>query len=492
MWLCTRWAIVWKHERGFRVDMKFFWKIFFAFTALITVVFSVFGIWMITHTFRNSLEKEIEEGNRENRMFQLAFETNMHSLSEHYWTERVVRELAESLINNLDVQNYSYRLYRRAWGLIYENSENQLAHQLMEKMAEDNCVYQVLEEDGRKYLIFMCKSVLGGRVYYLESAKDITELYEERDNFYAQYRVVMLVLIGISSLVIFVLSHLLTRSVVALSDTTRRFAEGDYDARANIYGEDEIGTLACDFNLMADSLNQKMDELKIAARQQEDFTASFAHELKTPLTSIIGYADMLRTMDMTGEETVEASNYIYSQGKRLESLSLKLLELIVTKYQDYQFKPIPVTALLAEVRELTAKNLEKKHNTCLLQMEEGMIYGEKDLLISLFTNLVDNARKALPEGGSIWITGKNTEEGYGVSVRDNGCGMPQEELDKITEAFYMVDKSRSRREGGAGLGMTLCSRIIEVHGAKWTISSSEGQGTEIYVLFPGREAADGA
>ena len=91
-------------------------------------------------------------------MFQLAFETNMHSLSEHYWTERVVRELAESLINNLDVQNYSYRLYRRAWGLIYENSENQLAHQLMEKMAEDNCVYQVLEEDGRKYLIFMIPS----------------------------------------------------------------------------------------------------------------------------------------------------------------------------------------------------------------------------------------------------------------------------------------------------------------------------------------------
>ncbi len=81
--------------------MKFFWKIFFAFTALITLVFSVFGIWMITQTFRNSMEKEIEEGNRENRMFQLAFETNMNALSEHYRTERVVRDLAESVITNL-------------------------------------------------------------------------------------------------------------------------------------------------------------------------------------------------------------------------------------------------------------------------------------------------------------------------------------------------------------------------------------------------------
>ena len=390
--------------------MKFFWKIFFAFTALVTLVFSVFGIWMITQTFHNSLEKEIEEGNRENRMFQLAFETNMNSLSEHYKTEKVIKDLAESIITNLDDQEYSYRLYKGAQGLIYENTENRLEHQLMEELAENDCVYQVLEAGDRRYLIFVCKSVMSGRVYYLESAKDITELYEERDRFYDQYRVIMLALIGISSLVIFVLSHLLTRSVVELSDTTRRFAEGDYGARADIYGEDEIGTLARDFNQMADNLNQKMEELTDAARQQEDFTASFAHELKTPLTSIIGYADMLRTMEMTDEETVEASNYIYSQGKRLESLSLKLLELIVTKYQDYQFKQISITALLQEVRELTAKSLEKKNITCSLQVEESSIYGEKDLLISLFTNLVDNARKALLEGGSIWIKGQKTEK----------------------------------------------------------------------------------
>ena len=472
--------------------MKFFWKIFFAFTALITLVFSVFGIWMITQTFRNSMEKEIEEGNRENRMFQLAFETNMNALSEHYRTERVVRDLAESVITNLDDQEYIYRLYRGARGLIYENSENRLEHQLMDELVENNCVYQVLEAGDRKFLIFVCRSVLSGKVYYLESAKDITALYEERDSFYDQYRVVMLALIGVSSVVIFVVTHMLTRSVVELSDTTRRFAEGDYEARADIYGEDEIGILARDFNLMADNLNQKIEELTDAARQQEDFTASFAHELKTPLTSIIGYADMLRTMEMTEEETVEASNYIYSQGKRLESLSFKLLELIVTKYQDYQFKPISATALLKEVEELTAKGLEKKNIVCQFQVEEGSIYGEKDLLISLFTNFIDNARKALPEGGSIWLYGQKRDAGYAVTVRDNGCGMPQEEIHKITEAFYMVDKSRSRREGGAGLGMTLCSRIIEVHGAKWSISSSEGEGTEIFVFFPGKETSGGA
>ncbi|MGN1148630.1 MAG: ATP-binding protein [Lachnospiraceae bacterium] len=470
--------------------MKFFWKIFFAFTALMTVAFSFFGIWMITQSFRSSLEKEIEEGNRENRMFQFAFEVNMNALSDNYKTEKIVKDLAESVVENLDKQEYSYKIYRGTQNLIYENSENRLEHQLMEQIGENTCVYQVLGSGESRYLIFVCKSVMGGRTYYLESSKDITDLYEERNSSYDQYRVIMLALIAATGIVIFIVSHFLTRSVVELSYTTRRFAEGDYDIRAEVKSEDEIGTLAQDFNLMADNLKQKMEELKDAARKQEDFTASFAHELKTPLTSIIGYADMLRTMDMSKEETMEAANYIYSQGKRLESLSFKLLELIVTKNQKYQFKPISPVDLVQEVEQVVAKSLEKKKITCHTAVEEGMIYGEHDLLISLFTNLVDNARKALQEGGDIWITGQMKEEGYEISVKDNGCGMPKEEIDKITEAFYMVDKSRSRKEGGAGLGMTLCSRIVEVHSAKWYIRSKEGEGTEIWVAFPEREVPD--
>ena len=464
--------------------MKFFWKIFFAFTALLTIVFSIFSIWMITQTFHNSLEKEIEEGNRENRMFQFAFENNMSSLSENYRTEKVLRDLAESIISNLDDQEYSYKLYRGEQNLIYQNYEEKLEHQMIEQIGDHTCVYQVMDAGEHRYLIFVCKSEMSGRTYYLESSKDITSLYEERDRFYDQYRVIMLGLLAVTSVIIFVLSHLLTRSVVGLSYTTREFAKGDYNIRAKVTSEDEVGTLAQDFNLMAENLTQKIDELTDAARKQEDFTASFAHELKTPLTSIIGYADMLRTMDMSKEETMEASNYVYSQGKRLESLSLKLLDLIVTQNQDYQFKQISVTKLMEEVKNLIAKSLELKNISCHIELEERNLYGERDLLVSLFVNLVDNARKALPMNGSVWIKGQSSEEGYEIMIKDNGCGMPQEEIDKITEAFYMVDKSRSRKEGGVGLGMALCSRIIEVHGLEWYINSEEGSGTEIWVVFP--------
>lgn len=467
--------------------MKFFWKIFFAFTAIITMVFSVFGIWLISQTFRNSLNKEIEEGNRENRMFQFAFEVNMNSISENYRTEKIVRALTESVVNNLDKNEYSYKLYRDGRYLVYENQELRLENGLIEKLTDADCVYQVLENDGKKYLIFICKSVIGGRNYYLESAKDITDLYEERNSFYSQYRVIMLCLVAVTGVVIFIVSRFLTRSVASLSDTTKRFAAGDYGTRAEVYSEDEIGTLAQDFNIMADNLIQKMDELKDNARKQEDFTASFAHELKTPLTSIVGYADMLRTMDLDKEETVEAANYIYSQGKRLESLSFKLLDLIVTQNEKISYTPHSARMLIAEAERITAKSLSDKKITLYTDVEEGTVYGEKDLLLSLFVNLVDNARKALSPKGKITITGRAEEEGYRFAVCDNGCGMPEEELHKVTEAFYMVDKSRSRKEGGAGLGLTLCSRIVALHKAEWKIESKMGEGTCVTLTFPGKE-----
>ena len=123
--------------------MKFFWKIFFAFTAIITMVFSVFGIWLISQTFRNSLNKEIEEGNRENRMFQFAFEVNMNSISENYRTEKIVRALTESVVNNLDKNEYSYKLYRDGRYLVYENQELRLENGLIEKLTDADCVYQV-------------------------------------------------------------------------------------------------------------------------------------------------------------------------------------------------------------------------------------------------------------------------------------------------------------------------------------------------------------
>ena len=265
--------------------------------------------------------------------------------------------------------------------------------------------------------------------------------------------------------------------------TARAFAGGQMEERAKIRVTDEIAKLAIDFNQMADELQEKMEQLEEHVKSQEAFTAAFAHELKTPLTSIIGYAELLRSMSLSKEEELTAANYIFSQGKRLESLSYKLLELFVLQKGEISFLPVNVGEAIEEVKQITAQGLQKKEVILEASFDEAVLLLEKDLFISLLVNLVDNAAKASQAGGHIRLTGKCEENRYAITVRDEGKGIPESEIKNILEPFYMVDKSRSRKEGGAGLGMTLCAEIVRLHHAEWKIESKENEGTKITIWF---------
>lgn len=469
--------------------MKFFWKIYFSFTVLFLIAFGAFGTWMIQMTFEKSYQRVLEEGEQDNRMYQLAFEMNLNTLDEIYRNENIISATAATITQNLSDSGNIYRLYNGSQTLLFENIISGVKDPaILDVLTEENpCSYEVLRRGSQTWLLFACRSETDGQVYLLENLKDISDIYREREEYYDWYTIMMLILTVVTTILVFVVTHFLTHSIAQLSQTTRRFTQGDLEARARENGGDEIAELASDFNNMADTLSEKMEELTMAARKQEDFTASFAHELKTPLTSIIGYADMLRTMDCTKDETLEAVNYIFHQGKRLENLSLKLLELIVADRQEYSFRPLLISRLVAEALQLTEVSRQEKDIQLALELEEGRIEGEKDLLISMLTNLLDNARKAVDQGGLIRIRGRAYGTSYLLCISDNGCGIESSEVARITEAFYMIDKSRARKEGGAGLGMTLCSRILKLHEARWKIFSRPEQGTDIAIRFQVKE-----
>ncbi len=471
--------------------MRFFWKIFFTFVSIISVVFGIFGFWLMNFSFQNAYEKEVKEGERESVMLQFAFEMNVNSIEEQFYTLNFLTQISESVCQSIEKGEYSYHIYLEDGQVLYKNEGmKEISHNIKENiLGEKNSGYEIVSDaEGRKYLIFLSRIDVGNKVCYLESMKDITYIYSERDSFYAQYCVIMMILLLISGVIVLVISSVLTSGITKLSKTARELANGNYSVRAKQKSNDEIGKLAGDFNTMAESLGMKMQELKDAAARQEDFTASFAHELKTPLTSIIGYSDMLRGMDLTKEETMEASNYIYSQGKRLESLSLKLLDIIVAGKQEIMFRELPVKVFFREIRLMVTPSLAEKKLHLHFKIGDGFLYGDKDLLSSLFVNLIDNAKKALKEGEHIWVKGERVSKGYRFTIMDNGCGMPEIELSRITEAFYMIDKSRARKEGGAGLGMALCNKIVSLHHAKWNIQSEEQVGTAIVILFPRKES----
>ena len=285
---------------------------------------------------------------------------------------------------------------------------------------------------------------------------------------------VMLILILIVSICI-VLAHFLTKQLL---HPIERLAENMEDTiEEPVYKE---------LVPFVNTIRKQHENILMAAKVRQDFTANVSHELKTPLTAMIGYADMLRSRKLDDEKHFLCANYIYTEGKRLETMALRLLDIIVTRRKEIDRKTTNVSGIFSYLQEIydETKNPEDGRVKVDICWEKGELYAEENLLKTVLINLTDNAIKASEEGQTVEITGRRMENGYYFQVRDEGIGIPEEELQKITEAFYMVDKSRSRAHNGAGLGLALCTAILELHHSRLKVESTLGFGSCMSFLIP--------
>ena len=200
---------------------------------------------------------------------------------------------------------------------------------------------------------------------------------------------------------------------------------------------------------------------------------------------MIGYADLLRSRPATEEQVRQSAGYIFSEGRRLEALSRKLLDLVVLDRQDFPLRPVPLDVFLGRVAGAMAPALEQAGVRLTVRAQPVPALMEPDLMETVCLNLLDNARKAMEGGGDLLLEGLSEEGRPVIRVTDSGKGIPAEELERVTEAFYMVDKSRSRAQGGAGLGLALCRRIVDLHGGTLELESTPGQGTRVTVRLKG-------
>lgn len=459
--------------------MKLSWKIFFITTPIFILFLTIFGSWMLEDNFRGNLEGEIQRCMVENQMFQNSYELTRNSLTQEQQEQVSTERLVESFHKKKGREEGSTRIYGKDKTILYEENEFRPEHSLLNQLDEEqNVGYELLRYGGQTYMVVVGCSSFGD---YIETTRNITDIFRERAAMYSRYQGGVLAMSLLMGGIILLALFLVMRNIQKLSRATRQFARGRYDVRVDIHSTDEIGLLAADFNWMAGVMKQQMEKLQSEAKRQEEFTAAFAHELKTPLTSIIGYADTLRQMELSPEEINTCADYIFRQGKRLQSLSYKLLDLTMAERKEITLKEIYVPDFLGEVARVIEKSLQEKGLRLRVRAQEGVVYGDRDLLSSLFLNLIDNARKASQPDREIFLTGQVVPGGYTIEVEDQGGGLPPQEVSRITEAFYMVDKSRSRKEGGAGLGLALCQKIVDLHQGSWRFDNQPGTGLRVIV-----------
>lgn len=465
--------------------MKFFYKMFLGMTVVLAVALGMIEYVTLSYSLEHAVKREQDSALSQHQMIKYSIETVILNMKSEDVEKELTDMMSQSAKSIVGDEGGMY-LADDDGKKVYANSCNY--EQKDTKVKDGTLTYSIVSKENTKdtgekqnsrYIHVKSSFKLNENRYILITESDITPVFNESKELRYRCSMYYIVILAVGMMVILILSFMITKPLAGLTATTQKFADGDYTARSDVKTKDEIGELAKAFNELAKNLESKVYELRMAAKKQEDFTANFAHELKTPMTSIIGYADTLYQKKMSEDEVHSAAGVILNEGMRLEALSFKLLELITLDKNDFRFEETRVSEIIADCVE-TAREAAKKHNTELVyNADEAWVWLEYDLFKTMLLNLIDNAVKS---GGSrVDVSGSLiSHRFYRIAVSDNGRGIPPEDIERITEAFYMVDKSRSRSEHGAGLGLALVSRIAKLHHIKIHYESESGKGTRVY------------
>lgn len=348
------------------------------------------------------------------------------------------------------------------------------------------CDPLISKADGKTLLLFFYSSTESttNLNYQIVTYKDVSDVLESNRILFYQAGTLTLVLLLLTGTILFFSLRKIMAPLTKLREAAVSVSEGNYDIQVPAEGDTELAQVGKSFNQMSSKVKEQIECLSTVNHTQRQLMGSLAHELKTPMTSILGYADTLLTVRLQRQQQERALSYISSECRRLSRLSVKMLELTgLYETGEAEFVPVEVqmNQFLEDVKKLVTYRLQEK-KICLeihCNPEELRKTFDPDLMMSAVTNFIDNAVKASDENSKIVLEATQNH----LSVQDYGKGIPEEDLKRVTEAFYMVDKSRSRVKGSVGLGLALCQKIADIHGFQLEITSHLGKGTIVSVLW---------
>ncbi|WP_028400436.1 sensor histidine kinase [Ectobacillus panaciterrae] len=306
---------------------------------------------------------------------------------------------------------------------------------------------------------------------------DIEQQFGEMRIFFAQ---LLMFTICFSIILIFIGTRYVVKPIRMLTKATKKIAEGNYNIRLDVDRRDEIGTLSKNFSRMAESL-ERLEEMR------QEFVSNVSHEIQSPLASIQGFSQALRSKQVTEQQYDHYLSIIEEESRRLSLLSKQLLMLAsLDKEKDiWEKTKFDLADQMKQVLSATEWHWREKDLAMDINLPSTEIQGDKRLLHQVWMNLIYNSIKFTEAGGTIFISLHNEDQKHvHVIVADTGVGISEEDLPHIFDRYYKADKSRKREESGSGLGLSIVKKIIELHQGTMTVESEEGKGTRFEVILP--------
>lgn len=445
-----------------------FWQKTYIFTLVLFLICLNVGILSLTvYTYQKNVEATETAVTAEQYFVAMSFKRDYKDMTESnsYSSPSLLMQSFGTYYANKGL----YLAFEENGEVIYSNFTNEYDIDINALLHTDF--------DGKRHIV-ISSEICDGK-YVMIFAKNVESLDSE---FQALMLTYAFTAIGVSLLLAVCLYFILKKlsgPLEKLRKTTEVIEAGDFSVTVEEKGNDEFTLLAKSFNAMLAKINEQMAALEREAERKQMLVDNMAHELRTPLTSIHGYAEFIEKANTTEERRLIAAKYIMSESERLQKISEILLDGAFIRENEIEMADTHLDAVLADVAEKLQMRAEKAEVEITCDTAPVTVKGNETLLSMLFYNLTENAIKACSAGGKVKIS---CTEGQAI-IEDNGKGMTKEQLLHITEPFYRTDKSRSRAEGGAGLGLALCKQIVHTHGAEMRFESEIGKGTKIIITF---------
>ncbi len=329
------------------------------------------------------------------------------------------------------------------------------------------------------YPVYMQDTFVGA---FFASTPVKSGLAEYAVNFGGMYISSAIFASALSFLVIYAFTAKLTNPLRQMSNATKAYAQGDFSKRVSVRGVDELAELCQSFNRMATSLS-------VLESSRRSFVANVSHELKTPMTTIGGFIDGMLDGTIPPEKHQEYLGIVSVEVKRLSRLVTSMLNLSKIEAGELEIKPTSFDVAPSVINCLLnfEQEIEKKNITIngLDNLNSVFVYADKDMIYQVVYNLVDNAVKFTNENGAITVFSGETEKNQlFISIENTGEGISNDEIGRIFERFYKVDKSRSYDVKSAGLGLYLCKTIVEMHNGRIFADSEKGRFTRFTFTLP--------